>query len=374
MNGEIILFKQFTKAEINNQVQFLSDKNSLGKERPWRDKKIKNMLLEECYLALADGDNSDIIKRPLDYYHGKAERLNSCSTHLEFNCMEDGSRQLAKGYFCQIGLCPICSWRKEMKVRVQLGKVVAELLVMDYRFIFLTLTCKNVDAYELSSAIDALYTGIYRMFKLRPVKRAIDGYFRALEVTHDSKRKITRDMYASAERRAYYDSLGLKMGDFNPNFNKYHPHFHVMIAVKPDYFKRKNGLYISQEEWTDYWMQSLRVDYKPIVDVRAVKNAKDKGILEVAKYTVKDSEYIIKQDKPLTLETVLVLDDALHHRRLIGYSGVMKKIHKQLNLDEDVRADVLLDEESSGYEAVSNIVECYKWHVGYKNYVFEKKI
>lgn len=362
---------EFTREESQNQVQFLSDKNSRGKERPWRDKKVKNGLVKDCYLDLARGyiDNS-FQYRPPSIYMGKAERMYLCSDYLEFK-VEAGRRSLSKGYFCQIPLCPICSWRKEMKVRTQLGKVVIEL-IPSYRFLFLTLTCENVYGDVLSHVIDVLYNSSHRLFKLRPVGRAVSGYFRALEITHDTQRKITKKMYNDPRRKDYYISRGLKPGDVNPNFNKYHPHFHVMIAVKPEYFDRKTGLYISQGQWTDFWQQSLRANYKPIVDVRAVKGAKDKGILEVAKYTVKDADYIVKQDKPLTTEVVAVLDNALHNRHIISYAGEMKKTHKRLNLDENITADVHLDEDSEEYNAVKHIVEYYRWNSGYKNYVLSK--
>ena len=363
---------EFTREESQNQVQFLSDKNSRGKERPWRDKKVKNGLVKDCYLGLANEDVEDsrFLHRPSSVYWGKAERMNLCSSYLEFK-VEEGRKKLSKGYFCQMPLCPVCSWRKEMKVRVQLGNVVAEL-VSDYRFIFLTLTCQNVHDTDLPFTIDLLYEAFHRMFKLRPVKRAVEGYFRALEITHDTQRKITKKMYNDPKRRGYYDSLGLRPAYPNPNFNKYHPHFHVMIAVKPEYFDHKKGLYISQEQWTDYWQQSLRVNYRPIVDVRAVKGAKDKGILEVAKYTVKDADYIVKQDKLLTTEVVATLDNALHRRRIIGYAGEMKKAHKRLNLDENITADIHLDEDGEEYNAVKHIVEYYRWNSGYKNYVLSR--
>jgi len=200
---EIKLYNnEFIRETSQNQVVFLSDKNSKGKERPWRDKKLKNGLLEDCYLSLARGDYSGPLYMPNDYYFGKARRLNLCATYLEFKAiMEAEALKLAKGYFCQITLCPTCSWRKEMKVRVQLGKVVAELVVMDYRFIFLTLTCENVYGDELNDTVDLLYSAICRLFDLRPVKRAVDGHFRALEITHDAQRKITKKMYCQDKKR-----------------------------------------------------------------------------------------------------------------------------------------------------------------------------
>ncbi|MCL2411816.1 MAG: protein rep [Treponema sp.] len=357
--------KSIKNVKKKQEKVFLSDKDTNGKERPWAAKKTMNEALRGTYLSLAMDEN--LLGLP-DYYLKRAERLNFCSRYLEFKNFEDGTRKLNRACFCQLTLCPICSWRKELKVRVQLGKVVTELIKQGYRFLFLTLTCENVGKVDLSDTVDNLYSSFDKMFKLRPVGKAIDGHFRALEITHDTKRKITKAMYKRSKE--YYDTRNLKVGDVNPNFNMYHPHFHVMLAVKPSYFKEKD-LYIKQEEWTSHWQQSLQVSYKPIVDVRAIRDVKGKGVLEVAKYTVKDKDYIVKEDRQLSEEVVMTLDDVLYRRRLIGYGGIMRKIHKALNLDEDVKADVNIDEEDEEYKEVSHIIERYNWHVGFKNYVLK---
>lgn len=337
-----------------NQPEILSDVNTNGKERPWRDKKIKNDLLVGSYERLG--------------YERKADRASRCGSKLVFKVLPDGSKRLESADFCQIRLCPVCSWRREMKIFSQLSKVVAHVEGDGYRYVFLTLTCKNVDGLDLSKAIDDLFVSFKRFFKIKPIEKVVMGYFRALEITHDTERRITKKMYR--ERKNYYDGLNLKAGDWNPNFNKYHPHFHVMIAVNTSYFKK---YYISQAQWTEYWMQSLQVDYVPMVDIRTVKNQRNKGVKEVAKYTVKDADYIVQEDKPLTDETVTVLDAALNNRRLVAYGGIMRDAHKALNLSDDDSAEVHIDGETEEIEPVSHILEIFEWHVGFKNYVLERR-
>ena len=54
--------------------------------------------------------------------------------------------------------------------------------------------------------------------------------------------------------------------------------------------------YISQDEWTELWKKSAKLDYRPIVDVRSIKPKNEKtsdirsAILETAKYPVKPME------------------------------------------------------------------------------------
>lgn len=357
LKGELLISIK-TNDNINeneNQLEFLSDKKADGKERPWKEKKIYNELLTESYERLG--------------FDNKSLRAEKCGKVLEFKVFEDGTIKLHNANFCQIRLCAMCNWRREIKIFAQLSKVVEQVENKGYRFIFLTLTCENVDGEGLISAINNLFKSYDRLFKLKQVKKALKGYFRALEITHDVERKITKKMYK--ERKEYYNSRLLKVGDMNPNFNRYHPHFHVMIAVNKSYFTDKD-YYIKQADWVNIWQQSLRVDYTPIVDVRTVRNINNKGIKEVAKYTVKDTDFIVKQDKPLTDETIATLDEALAYRRLIAYGGIMKEIHKELNFNEDVNADVNISEDGEITD-LQYILKRFEWNIGYKNYVLIEK-
>ncbi|MDY7954942.1 protein rep, partial [Bacillus thuringiensis] len=73
----------------------------------------------------------------------------------------------------------------------------------------------------------------------RNIQRSIKGYIRKLEMTYDKERFITEEMYNNKKRKAYYDSRGLKVDDHNPNYDTYNPHFHVLLCVEKNYFKRK---------------------------------------------------------------------------------------------------------------------------------------
>ncbi len=213
------------------------------------------------------------------------------------------------------------------------------------------------------------------MFERKQVKQSVKGYFRALEITHDTNKYITRDMYYGDKnkhlksRSKYYKGLGLKVGDLNPNFNKYHPHYHCILVVNKSYFTDVK-FYLSQKKWTSLWQESLNCDYVPIVDVRKFKNNNTKEISEVSKYTVKDNDYIT-HDNDLTDETILTLDLALKNRRLVGFSGIFKEIHKELNLKDLNNDDDLIhiDDDDEMREDLEYELITYKWNVGYSNYI-----
>lgn len=56
----------------------------------------------------------------------------------------------------------------------------------------------------------------------------------------------------------------------------------------------------------------------------------------------------------VTEDTVYYLDDALVSRKLIGYGGVLKEIHQELNLTDPEDRDLIRIEED-GDEVVGDI-------------------
>jgi len=329
------LYNNNTKDIEENQMEVLSDKDKKGKERPWKAKKTKTLLLAESYKRLG---------------MKKAYRVLDCGSFLEFKrYISSGEFKLNGANFCKVRLCPMCSWRRELKIFAQTSKVMDKALeVKDYRFIFLTLTCKNVEGSELSVILDNLFKSFDRLFKRTTVKSSVKGWFRALEVTHNLD-KASKD----------YDT--------------YHPHFHIILMVNKSYFNMPE-LYISQENWTSLWKESLQVEYTPIVDVRAFKTRTkkqiSKSLAETAKYTVKDNDYILENNDEMTDSAVMILDKALANRRLVAFGGELKKIHKALNLDDAEKGDLIntgADEELR--EDVDFVLEHYQWHIGLKQYI-----
>ncbi len=359
-------FDKMSKVE-KFKIENLVDKTKNGNERPWKDKKINNIKVSESYKRL-------MLKFP--YLRNKAYNLENCATYLEFKKFQDDSLKLSLANFCKVRLCPMCAWRRSLKIFSQVSKVMNVLEERkDYKFIFLTLTCENVNGDELNNQLDLLSKSFKKLFLRKKVKQSIKGYFRALEVTHDTNKYITKDMYYGNKdkhlksRAKYYKGLGLKVGDLNPNFNKYHPHYHCILVVDKGYFTNEK-IYLSQKQWTSLWQESLKCDYIPIVDVRKFKNNNTKEISEVSKYTVKDNDYITHDDN-LTDETIYVLDIALKNRRLVGFSGIFKDIHKELNLkDLDNDDDLIhIDDDEEIREDLEYELVTYKWNVGYSNYI-----
>lgn len=309
--------------KTQNQGEILVDKNSRGKNRNWRGRKVLSLRL------------ADIFKE-LQYKDSLVERVATCGDTLRFIRNQDGSLKLYQAYFCKNKLCSMCNWRRSMKYAYQTSRVVDEAIKQSPkgRFIFLTLTVKNIEGKALNSTISQLTKSFDRLFKRAKVQRNLLGYLRSVEVTH------------------------------NEDDNTYHPHIHVLMMVKSSYFKGKEN-YITQKEWGDMWSQSLKVSYTPMVDIRTVKET-GKGlrgaVLETAKYPTKP----IKLD----VENKQVVDDlynGLYRKRQLGYGGIFKEIKKRLALDDVENGDLVhTSDDKENISRGTEIVAIWNWER--KNY------
>lgn len=249
----------------------------------------------------------------------------------------------------------MCAWRRSLKIAYH-NKLIVEEANRQYKpaWIFLTLTVKNVEGDQLRQTVTDMMQGYRKLFQYKKVKTGTLGFFRALEITKNHKE------------------------------NTYHPHFHVLIPVKRNYFGKS---YIKQAEWTSFWKKAMKLDYTPIVHVQRVKGKKgidaeaiekevreaieeQKAILEISKYPVKDTDVIRGNEvTEENLDTVYYLDDALSARRLIGYGGILKEIHRELNLTDAEDGDLVKIEEDDDEVANETFEVMAHWHIGINNYI-----
>ena len=301
-----------------------------GRPQPWQPKKGKTMKLAAAFHKL--GQNK------------KANRVWWCSADLFFaECPESGRKKLRLAQFCRERLCVMCNWRLSMKTFYQLSQVLdaAQEENPDYVPIFLTLTVRNCSGDNLPSLLDNMFDGWRKMIRHRRVRGAIKGWFRALEVT------------------------------YNRETDTYHPHFHALMMVDKRKYFFDRSQYMQTEDWVRIWRTSCILDYDPICDIRAVRNADPKRnrkhIAEVAKYTVKDADYIHK-DEDTTVRVVDVLGKALYRRRLFAYGGELKAIAKRLKADQEPDNLVNIDEDTTIREDIAEALIHYQWDFGLADY------
>ena len=292
-------------------------------------------------------------------YLNKSDRVLNCGTLLEFQRAENENEwKLSSANFCRDRLCPMCSWRRTYKIYAQISQIM-NVIENDYAFLFLTLTIPNCSADELPKTIDRLQAGWQRLIHYKRFQTAVKGYFKALEVTRNTDRR-------------------------SKSYNTYHPHFHVILAVKPSYFKNLD--YIKQSEWLSMWRKAMQDESITQVDIRRCKGKQDglegaeavkalgSAVAEVAKYSVKSADYLGRMDKNGFLvapfpkeeidEAVLYLGAALHRRRLTALGGIFEETSKQLQLDDCEDGDLIHVDGSSVRTDVAYMIRRYGWSCG----------
>ncbi|ONN67374.1 protein rep, partial [Herbaspirillum sp. VT-16-41] len=66
-----------------------------------------------------------------------------------------------------------------------------------------------------------------------------------------------------------------------------------------------------------------------------------------------------------------VLDNALSYKRLIGYGGLLKEIHKELNLGDAEDGDLVnISQDDEVANGTFDVIA--RWHIGLKNYVIQR--
>lgn len=234
----------------------------------------------------------------------------------------------------------MCQWRRSLKVFYEVSRVMdlAEDRHPDFVPLFLTLTLKNCEGDKLSQTLDQIFQGWYRLTNHRKIKRIVQGWFRALEVTYSRE------------------------------LDTFHPHIHAIILVDKSYFAGSD--YMETTEWVRMWRTALKLDYDPICDIRKVKHTKGKhkAVAEVAKYTMKDSEFITA-DTEKTDRLVGIISPALKNRRLYAFGGILKILAKELKVDDSDNGELTDLDKKKMREDISYILENYRWDFGVANYM-----
>lgn len=308
----------------DNSLPFLTDVLPKEEAKTKKGKKPQNWDTRKQYAVQV----GDILNTGTTRHKKLATRVYDCANLLNFGwvkTLELGVHELKliHAHFCRARTCPVCQWRRQQMLLHRFFKALPRILA-DYpttRYIFLTMTVKNCPVTELRVTILHMNKSWERLSK-RKAFPAI-GFVRTLEITKetDTYDKTTKKIIRKAR----------------PNYA--HPHFHILLAVKPSYF---GGNYLSTAKWAELWQHALRADYTPVCDVRIVKikkadlseSASDfdgikAAIVETIKYTVKPADMV--QDADFLLSLV----DQLHNIRAMALGGIFKDYLKEEEEDEE---------------------------------------
>lgn len=264
---------------------------------------------------------------------GTLERMDDCGSFWEFAADETmEKKRTLRTNRCKSRWCPRCAWLQARKDAFKIATLMkwikeqGEGREKGKEFLFLTLTAPNVKADKLKEAITEYNLNFKKLTKRKEVEGVINGYMRKLEVTYNKEPIITPEMWhGNREKhiksmRKYFQSLGLHIGDANPNYDTYHPHFHVLVAVNKSYFK--SASYITPQTWLSLWRDVMGDTSITQVKAQRVIANSGKEIGEMAKYAAKDEDYTFSQ------EVFDVFYKALAGRQTATYSGLFAEAHK----------------------------------------------
>lgn len=311
----------------------LHDISGSGRENPWAQHKHQAQLIAGAMW---------------EQFPPIANRMNSCADRLTFvkdwqNEKNPGKLRLATAYFCRARLCPVCQWRRSLKMG---GQTAAAVQWIDRhepkRYVLLTLTVRNCRPEQLAQTLNQLQGGWQRLMQRKQVSNAVKGFVRAVEITYNRKE------------------------------NTFHPHIHALLAVNPSYFDDSRS-YISHDKWLALWRDAARLDYDPSVDVRRTKG--DGGaIAEVTKYATKPADYIMPQDVGQMQEVLSALQIACAKRRFASWGGCFKTAHAALGLDDCEDGDLIhTGLDLDGLSDAGAALWTYDWYCGPKLYIASEK-
>lgn len=343
--------------------------NKSPRDKPWDVHKLESTRIKELFQGTI--------------FDKLAKRMNDCSRLLGFGWVLDGATKeerlkLKTAHFCRSRSCTICQWRRSLKWVARFLKAMPPIL-QDYpnaRFLFLTLTVKNCDIADLRSTLDRMNQAWQRLSQRKQFPAI--GFVKSFEVTK-SWDVTYKGSYQGRMGSKTLDQFKRRSRGFNEALmtlettDQVHPHFHVLLMVDPGYFAGKN--YLSQQDWTKLWQSCLRVDYPPIVNIKAVKpkgrwfenedlpaeETLARGIVETVKYTVKPDDLVPQSEDPQLVELdrqwLLQLTKQLEHTRAIALGGVFRNY---LSEADPVEGDLIGKSEDG--EEVSASTIYYRWN------------
>ena len=208
--------------------------------------------------------------------------------------------------------------------------------------LFLTLTVKNCQLYELRETVRHLHRSFKRLTLIQGFPTS--AWFRRTEVT-----------------------LGKSLGGSGPLFApQVHPHIHALLLVRPSYWSRD---YWSQLKWQKEWQMAARLDYPPVVDIRRARpktnadaplpaDANLAATLEAAKYSTKAADLLGLGKSLPTFHT------EMKHLRLYGVSAKLRQHIKAGDVGQEELLDPSQESKEPSFTAVA------KWFDSIQEYQF----
>ena len=264
-------------------------------------------------------------KRPEKRVRRWAERISGCANQLSFTYTKHNGgwrKELREARLCRVRTCPICHWRRSLKLAADLQIRVAAVReeYPDIQASLLTFTVRNCTKRQVRETVKAMLAAWNKVNQRKRFKGAVLGWVRALEVTPG--------------KRGRKDDA--------------HPHLHVLVFHEKDISHDNNV-------WADEWADALGLDYQPICHATPV-NSLESAVSEVSKYLVKQAD----APDEWVADMALQLDGI----RAMGSGGILRTITGDELETTDADPDTLLPDPPVG-ERIPPWCTCvvigYRW-------------
>ena len=331
---------------IDDTGEILVDIKPSGRKENWSKLKVQSRKVWKLFKIAREKDSTVISAEAL-------QRQYESGDILRFKCnFTKGTKKLHQAWFSRNKFDPLSAHRKGILMFAQTSRVMDVILARKpgTRFIFLTCTTKNVKAPDLASEVDKYYVAFRRIFghssevikEARNFNKQIDGTIKELEVTYQ------------------------KVGD------TYHLHAHLILAVKPSYFLPQN--YMTQKKIRELWAKAADLSYDPFVFIKVIKghgNALRGAVAEISKYPTKPVS-LLKLSEEQGAEVLANLQRALYNRRLITFTGIFRKVRKELKLqDVENHSLIHIDEDGISEDEQGDHIEfhIFCWSSSLREYI-----
>lgn len=226
---------------------------------------------------------------------------------------------------CRIrALCMQCEHQRAKKAAASFAALLPYIWEIDpdARAIFLTLTTRNrpLTDRDLKNMLRDHVAGVRRLFDLKGVRDITLGHWTSIEI-------------------AVREHYGRKYAGV---------HSHSMIIVHGPAYFANNVPALSQPAWRDLWRAAAKLDYAPIVDVRAAR-ARDgtTGLTsaqhvarELSKYLVKVQSLFTRRGEQIEADpaVALMIIRCLRRQRLMRFDRIFMEAKKLRNKDMQAQA------------------------------------
>ena len=306
----------------------------------------------------SDYSQSMFLESDIEKQEKRGKRIRECASFLLYKVISEGDKKdlhkLRYAQFCHVRLCPICQWRRALTWQARFYSAWPQIIekYSTARYIHLVLTIPNCPIKNLKDHLKKMSAAWKRMTN-RNTWPAL-GFLRSVEVTRG------RDGNA-------------------------HPHYHVLLMVPDKYFK--TSMYMSVENWRDYWASALGVPseslYPPFAAVCSKNMRKGKGagtkqitkniddiaaaVCEVVKYAVKGNDIVKLSKNKDGRDWFRELDIQISGTKSVITGGVIKEYINS----KDITSEEMLMRES---EEIAELYRDwrYDWFFEDKSYLRTK--